>query len=449
MNIKLPSEVQKVFEILESHNHEAFLVGGSVRDKLLGEEPKDYDFTTDAVPEKIIMIFESMGYKTVPTGVEYGTITVIIDDESFEITTYRSDGDYNDGRRPSKISFSKSIDEDLKRRDFTINAMAYNPKKGLVDNYGGKVDLESGIIRAVGNAEDRLKEDFLRAFRAVRFANQLDMKIEKSIKVTIDENKSLVRNISKERINEELTKTLLSSNKLKYIRLLSILLEEVLPELSESLETPQNHPYHMYNVGIHTIEVVNSVENDIVLKLSALLHDMGKPKCRTTDEKGIDHFYGHNKVSTKVAKRFLKELRFSNDILNKVERLVYYHDRPIEPREKSVRKALNQVGEDIFLDLLKLKEADIKGQNIEYIDRLDTIEKVKEVYKEVVEQKQCFSLKNLAINGRDLIDIGIEPGKEIGIILDKLLEKVIDKPELNEKSILLDKVKNTKINKSK
>lgn len=441
MNMNLPTSVLKVFEILEKYDEDVFLVGGCVRDIFLNRKPKDYDFASSATPEHMIEIFSENNIRTYPTGIDYGTITVLIKGDSFEITTFRSDGEYGDGRRPSVVEFSRSIDEDLKRRDFTMNALALNPRTGVIDNHNGIKDLQSGIIKAVGNAEKRLKEDFLRAFRAIRFANQLDMDIENTVRIAIENNSDLVRNISNERINEELNKTLTSGNDLKYIELLAVLLKDVLPEFCESFKTPQNHPYHAYNVGEHTIKVVNSMKNTLELKLTALLHDMGKPECRFTDEEGIDHFYGHNKASEKIASRFLKDLKYSNDIIKRVTRLVYHHDRQIEPTKVSVKRVLNKLGEDIFLDLLEMKKADICGQNPEYIDRLKSIDVLKDIYEEIIEEEQCFSLKDLALNGNDLIEMGIKKGKEIGKILNILLEKVMDSPELNNKEDLSEIVK--------
>ncbi len=438
MNMNLPTNVLKVFEVVEEYNEDIFLVGGCVRDVYLNRVPKDYDFTSSAKPKELIEMFNLKGFKTVPTGIDYGTITVLIEGEPFEITTFRADGKYSDGRRPSEVEFSKNINEDLKRRDFTMNALAFNPKIGVIDNHNGIEDLNNGIIKAVGNAEERLSEDFLRAFRAIRFANQLEMKIEKTIKVAIEEHSELVRNVSKERVNEELTKTLVSGNNLRYVRLLSVLLKDVLPEFYESFKTPQNHPYHIYSVGQHTVKVVDSIENNIVLKLTALLHDMGKSGCRFTDEEGVDHFYGHNKASEEIAIRFLKELKYSNEIINKVKVLVYYHDRQIEPTMKSVKRVLNKLGADTFLELLKMKQADIMGQNLDHIDRIKNIDRLKEIYLEILDENQCFNLKDLALNGRDLIELGMEKGKKIGIILDILLEKVMDQPELNNKDSLIE-----------
>lgn len=436
MNIDLPTNVLKVFEVLEKHDKEVYLVGGCVRDVFLNRKPKDYDFASDARPEEMIGIFKSDGLKTIPTGIDFGTVTVVIEADSFEITTYRSDGNYSDGRRPSEVEFSRSIDEDLKRRDFTMNALALNPKSGVIDNHKGIEDLRSGIIKAVGHAESRLNEDFLRAFRAIRFANQLDMKLELPIIRAIENNYRLVENVSKERINTELNKTILSGNNLKYFRLLSLLLKEVLPEFHESFKTQQNHPCHAYNVGEHTVRVMDSIENQLPLKLTALLHDMGKTECKFTDEEQIDHFYGHNKEGQAIALRFLKDLKYSNDIIDRVGTLVLYHDRQIEPTKVSVKRVLNKLGEQVFLDLLKIKRADIKGQNPEFIDRLKNIDLLEEIYKEIIEEDQCFKLKDLKLDGNDLIDIGVIRGKSVGKVLNDLLEKVIDFPELNTKEDL-------------
>lgn len=436
MDMNLPTNVLKVFEVLEKNDKEIYLVGGCVRDIFLNRLPKDYDFASSARPEEMIEIFRDHGFKTIPTGIDFGTITVLIEDDSFEITTFRSDGDYSDGRRPSAVEFSISIDEDLKRRDFTMNALALNPKTGVIDNHKGIEDLGEGIIRAVGRAEDRLKEDFLRAFRAIRFANQLNMRLEIPIVRAIENNYSLVENVSRERINIELNKTLTSGNNLKYTRLLSILLKDVLPEFYESFKTDQGHPYHCYNVGDHTVKVIDSIDNELPLKLTALLHDMGKPECKFTDEDGVDHFYGHNKASETIALRFLKDLKYSNDIINRVKTLVYYHDRQIEPTKKSIKRVLNKLGEEMFLDLLKMKRADIKGQNLSYIDRLKSVDLLEEIYQEIIDEGQCFRLKDLKLNGNDLIDLGVPKGKEVGIVLNSLLKKVIDNPELNNEEDL-------------
>lgn len=434
----LPSSVMTVFYVLEQHNKEIYLVGGCVRDMFLDRVAKDYDFATSAEPEETMNIFKKSGYRVIPTGIDFGTVTVLVEDQSFEITTFRSDGDYIDGRRPSGVEFSKSIDEDLKRRDFTMNALAYNPKTGVIDNHMGLMDLKSGMIKAVGDADERLREDFLRAFRAVRFSNQLEMRLEKPIKNAIETHIGLIENVSKERVNVELTKTLLSGNPLRYVRLMSLLLRDVLPELYDSFNIEQKNPYHSYNVGEHTIKVVDNVENEITLKLTALLHDMGKPECKFTDEEGVDHFYGHHKASQRIAERFLSDLKYSNDVIEKVTTLIYYHDRQIEATEKSVKRVLNKLGSEMFLELLKIKDADIQGQNPDYFHRAEHLRDLRVVYNEIIEQDQCFSLKDLALNGRDIIAIGVPVGKKIGIVLDMLLDKVIDNAELNNKETLTE-----------
>lgn len=439
--MKLPSSVLTVFDVLEARGKEVYLVGGCVRDMFLEREAKDYDFASSATPLEMIEIFKESGFRVVPTGLDFGTVTVLIDCDSFEITTFRADGDYSDGRRPNEVVYSKSIDEDLKRRDFTMNALAYNPKTGVIDNHMGLIDLRRGIIKAVGDAEERLREDFLRAFRAIRFANQLGMTLEKPIKIAIEKHSHLIENVSKERINIELTKTLTSGKPLKYARLISILLKSMLPEFYNSFSVSQINPYHSYNVGEHTVRVIDAIENEISLKLTALLHDLGKPECKFTDEEGIDHFYGHHKASEKIAERFLKDLKFSNEIIEKVTTLIYYHDRQIEATEKSVKRVLNKLGPDMFKQLLKVKEADICGQNPDYLDRLNHIESLREVYREILEKKHCFSLKDLALNGRDIIDLGVSKGPRVGEVLNSLLEKVIDDSKLNNKETLTELVK--------
>lgn len=438
--IKLPAEVGYILETLCNNGFDAYIVGGCVRDSILGRKPGDWDITTNAKPEETKKLFN----KTIDTGLKHGTVTVVVNGQNFEVTTFRIEGEYKDFRRPAEVEFAASIEDDLGRRDFTINAVAYNSLKGFVDPFNGIEDMHTGIIKTVGNPDERFGEDALRMLRAIRFSAQLGFEIEDGTLRSIARNCGLINNISSERIREELTKTLLSANPDRF-RLYrdTGLLEHTLPEFDKCFDTEQHHPYHIFNVAFHSLKSVSLIDNDMVLRWTMLLHDLGKAVTKTTDKEGIDHFYGHPVKSVEIAKRIFNRLRFDNRTAEKALRLIKEHDRRIEPSCKAVRKAVKAVGEDIFLDLLKVQEADKKAQNPEMLgDRLERLESIRKMFLEIKETNQCISLKDLAISGADLIDAGFRPGKEIGTTLDKLLDAVLDNPKLNTKEQLLELSKN-------
>ena len=438
IKIELPLKVNKIITTLQQNGYEAYAVGGCVRDSILGREPEDWDITTSAMPEETKALFQ----KTFDTGIEHGTVTVLLEKEGFEVTTYRIDGKYEDNRHPREVTFTRSLKEDLLRRDFTINAMAYNEKDGLVDIFGGIDDLQKGMIRCVGNARERFSEDALRILRGIRFAAQLGFSIEEETRQGMKELAPTLQNISAERVQVELIKMIVSTRPelLRDAYELGIT-KQFLPEFDRLMMTEQDTPHHMYNVGEHTLQAMRNIRSDKVLRLTMLLHDMGKPALKTMDEAGVAHFKKHAAESEKIAKRILKRLKFDNDTLNKVTKLVFYHDYRMPATPKNVRRAMNKIGEDLFPYYMEVRRADVLAQSMyrreEKIRNLDEIE---EIYKEIVRNKECVSLRSLAITGKDLIDAGMEPGKEIGEKLNELLELVIENPELNTKEKLMERV---------
>lgn len=438
ITIQLPDQVNRIISVLQSRGYEAFAVGGCVRDSILGREPEDWDITTSAMPEEIKALFD----RTFDTGIEHGTITVLLGKEGYEVTTYRIDGEYEDSRHPKEVTFTRSLKEDLLRRDFTINAMAYNAVDGLIDIFHGLEDMRAGIIRCVGKAKERFSEDALRILRGIRFAAQLGFAIDDKTKQGMRELAPTLKKISAERIQVELVK-LLTSKRPELLREAYELgiTNIILPEFDRLMTTEQETPHHMYNVGEHTLHALMNVRAEKILRLTMLLHDMGKPVLKTVDSKGVAHFKKHALESEIIAKEILHRLKFDNATLNKVARLVYYHDYRMPATAINVRRAMNKIGEDIFPYYMEVRRADVLAQSMykrkEKIKNLDDIE---QLYCEIIEAGQCVSLKNLAVTGRDLIEAGMSPGKEIGDKLNELLELVIENPELNVKNKLLQKI---------
>lgn len=437
MNIQLPEKVSEIINCLRSHNFEAYAVGGCVRDSLLGRTPSDWDITTSATPEEVKSLFSH----TVDTGIQHGTVTVMLGHEGFEVTTYRIDGEYEDARHPKEVAFTLSLREDLKRRDFTINAMAYNEESGLVDLFGGAQDLERGVIRCVGAPGERFREDALRMFRAVRFAAQLGFSVEKNTAGAISELAGSLARISAERIQTELVKLLVSPHPEEMRQIYELGISDVvLPEFSVMMETPQNNPHHMYSVGEHTIKALQLIPEDKVLRLTMLLHDVAKPPCRITDRKGIDHFPGHPKRGAQMAEKILKRLKFDNDTIRRVTALVLIHDNQPPANPASIRKALVKDGLDQYPALFLVKRADIGAQSNHLREsKLKYVDAYEAVYNQIMENGDCLSLKELAVTGADLISTGMKPGKELGDVLERMLQDVLENPEWNKKEILLNR----------
>ena len=432
MKLRIPAEVKYILDILKGRGFEAYIVGGCVRDAVLARTPNDWDITTSARPEDVKAAFR----RTVDTGIAHGTVTVLVHDESFEVTTYRIDGAYEDGRHPSSVTFTPNLTDDLMRRDFTVNAMAYNEKDGLVDPYGGMDDLQRKCIRCVGDPDERFSEDALRVLRAVRFSAQLGFSIENETLKALSRHAENLRKISAERIQTELVKLLVSPHP-GMIRTLyeTGITRVILPEFDAMMETPQNTPYHMYNVGEHTIKTMEAIEPD--LRLTMLLHDIGKPAVRYTDSTGRDHFNGHGKVGAGMAHGIMRRLKFDNDTIAKVDRLILYHDLRPFPKPKEVRRTVFLVGEELFISYLKVQWADTCGKSsFRQEETFERIRAVTEVYEQILADGDCLTLKDLAVNGYDLMEMGIH-GREIGEILNAALKAVIDEPEKNEKDTLL------------
>ncbi|HIV92016.1 MAG TPA: CCA tRNA nucleotidyltransferase [Candidatus Eisenbergiella stercoravium] len=435
MPIQLPEDVKSILHILQDAGYEAYAVGGCIRDSLLGRTPDDWDITTSARPEETKALFE----KTIDTGIQHGTVTVMRHGRGYEVTTYRVDGEYEDGRHPKEVTFTASLEEDLKRRDFTVNAMAYNEEDGLVDLFGGRQDLERKIIRCVGEANERFEEDALRIMRAVRFSAQLGFTIEERTKEAIRGHADRLRQVSAERIQMELTKLVTSPNP-DFLRIAweTGITAVVLPEFDRLMEQPQNNPHHCFSVGEHTLHAMRAVRPDKCLRLAMLLHDVAKPLCLTTDEAGIDHFHGHAQKGERIAAQILKRLRYDNHTTELVSRLVKWHDAAIEPEKKAVRRAASRMGKDLFPLILEVKAADLAAQSdYRRAEKQEWLEQLRGLYEEIEREGDCLTIKDLAVNGRDLMRAGMEPGPQLGRTLQGLLEIVLEDPEKNTKEYLL------------
>jgi len=436
--IQLPEKVGRIIGTLQEHGYEAYAVGGCIRDSILGREPEDWDITTSAMPEETKALFD----KTFDTGIQHGTITVLLEKEGFEVTTYRIDGKYEDSRHPKEVTFTRNLREDLLRRDFTINAMAYNETDGLVDIFGGLEDLEAGMIRCVGTAKERFKEDALRILRGVRFAAQLGFDIEEDTRQGMKELAWTLQNISAERIQVELVK-MITSKRPEMLREAYELgmTRIVLPEFDQLMTTGQETPHHMYSVGEHTLHAMKNIRADKILRLAMLLHDMGKPALKTVDEAGVAHFKKHALESERIAENVLRRLKFDNDTIRKVTRLVRCHDLRMPATAKSVRSAMNQIGEELFPYYMEVRRADVLAQSMyQREEKIENLDQIEELYHQIVEDGDCVSLKDLAVTGRDLIASGMKPGKKIGEKLEELLKLVIEDPKLNTKEELLKRL---------
>lgn len=443
LEIEIPQGAAWVLEQLRDAGYEAYVVGGCVRDSLLHRMPDDWDITTSAKPEDTKRIFR----RTVDTGIQHGTVTVMVDRTGYEVTTYRIDGEYADGRHPEHVTFTASLLEDLKRRDFTINAMAYSPAEGLVDEFDGIGDINRRVIRAVGDPVQRFTEDALRMMRAIRFSAQLDYRIDEDTREGIRLLAPNLQKVSAERIRVELEKLLLSEHpeELKEAYELG-LLRQFLPELSECMECGQNNPHHCLSVGDHILCAVKAARRDKVLRLALLLHDIAKPQVKTTDENGIDHFHGHAARSAALADRILRDLKYDNQTREAAVRLIAWHDCNLGDSLPEIRKSISELGEEWFLPLLEVKTSDVEAQSdYQREEKLGKIEYWRNAFEEIRRAGDCLSLKNLAVSGKDLIAAGAAPGKEIGRILHEMLEEVLREPAHNTREYLLEKWQNQQL----
>lgn len=457
MKIQLPQKVNYIIDELILHGYEAYAVGGCVRDSILGKEPEDWDITTSAKPLEVKKIFR----RTIDTGIQHGTVTVMLDKEGYEVTTYRIDGEYEDSRHPKTVEFTANLLEDLKRRDFTINAMAYNEKEGLVDAFGGLGDIQQEIIRCVGSPEDRFDEDALRILRAVRFSAQLGFQIDGDTLQAIGNKAANLKNISAERIRVELNKLLLSRHPEKLLDAFEKgITKIVLPEFDVMMKTEQHNSHHIYSVGIHTVKAIEVVgeaakselflteegaysnKEKLILRWTMLLHDVEKPNCKVKGEDLEDHFYGHPEKSAATAKMILRRLKFDNETINLVVRLVNWHDYYLTLTPAGMRRAVNNIGADIMDLLFEVKKADILAQNPStWENKFKHLNLAKQMFCEIKSKNECVSLKMLKINGKDLQELGFRPGKVLGETLNQLLEQILENPSLNEKPTLMDMAK--------
>lgn len=445
--VKLNKELKIVEEYKESieyltdkmkiAGYEFYIVGGSVRDMLLGEEVYDYDFTTNAKPEQVIKIFPHV----VPTGIKHGTVTVIHKKQHFEITTYRCDGKYGDGRHPESITYSETLEEDVSRRDFTINGLAYDPlKKEVIDYCDGLKDLEKGVIQTIGNASDRLSEDGLRAYRACRFAAKLNFSIQENVLKAISDTLTVSEKISVERIREEIMKMMLSekpSIALEYMRETG-LMKLCLPELLEGYGLSQNK-YHKYDIYYHGIYSCDGGDpQNPLIRFAALLHDIGKVPTRRSSVDGNNTFYNHEIVGARMVKRIMKRLKFSNEDISKAINLVENHmfHYTDDWSDGAVRRFMRKVGVENLDDLIKLRMADRKGNGTKE-GFPHAIRVLQRRIAKIIEEENAITVKDLAVNGNDVMKhFNIKPGPVIGIVLNELLERVLDDPEFNERENL-------------
>lgn len=435
--IEIPEKVAQILQKLHENGYEAYAVGGCVRDSILGREPNDWDVTTSASPQQVKALFP----RTIDTGIQHGTVTVMDGKDGFEVTTYRIDGAYEDCRHPKEVTFTSNLTEDLKRRDFTINALAYSHETGIVDEFGGMEDLKNGVIRCVGNPMDRFAEDALRMMRAVRFAAQLGFELNEDVKEAIREMADALDMVSAERIQTELVKLMVSPHP-HWFRLAYEcgITSVIMPEFDRIMVQRQNGPHHAYSTGGHTLLALQNIPADKVLRLTMLFHDMGKPDAYTVDENGKDHFRGHAAYSEKVARRIMKRLKFDNDTLNNVCTLVKNHSWYPELSGKGVRRCAYQIGgAELFEQFLKVKRADILAQNPDVIEqKLHYLDEVNHIWSDIRLHGDCLSLKQLAVTGKDLIAQGMDPGPGLGIILQRMLEDVLEYPEHNTREYLME-----------
>ncbi len=425
-----------ILRALSGAGHGAWLVGGCVRDLLRGAAPHDWDICTTALPEETMACFA--GQRVLTTGLKHGTVTVLEGDAAFEVTTCRADGPYSDGRRPDGVRFVSDLEQDLARRDFTVNAMAMDLDGALIDPWGGRADLDAGLVRCVGDPDRRFQEDGLRVMRALRFAAVLGFDLEGDTARAVHQNRAMLRHVSAERLSAELSRLLCGQAVGPALRDFPDVLCEFWPELDPLVRLEQHNPWHCWGGWEHTVRTVEAVRPSPVPRLTMLLHDSGKPAVKTTDEDGIDHFYGHPAVSAQIAEELLGRLRFDRSTLEQVVRLVRLHNTPMRPEEKAVRRLLSKLGAEGFGLLLEVHRADSMGQAYEKVQgRLAELDRVRAIADELLAEEPCLSLRDLAVTGRDVLAAGVPSGPEVGKLLRGLLERVIDEELPNDREVLL------------
>lgn len=439
MELPVSRDACRILDTLETHGYTAYIVGGAVRDLLLGKAPHDYDIATSALPFQVKAIFK----RTVDTGLSHGTVTVLDGKTACEVTTFRTDGNYQDCRHPEQVFFVDSIEADLARRDFTVNAMAYHPERGLTDPYGGREDLEKKLLRTVGNPELRFREDALRMLRAVRLSATMDFSLDEETFSAIRKCALLIRRISAERARTELDLLLCSPHPERlYLLHESGLMRYLLPEVEACFGVEQKNKYHIYDVGRHILEAVIYTPCESILRWAALLHDIGKPLCQSTDANGIIHFYGHHRESVRLANDILHRFRMEHSAISDILTLIENHDVRIDATLPGVKRMMAKTGASLFDKLLLLQEADNHAKNMQYFEEKKArLTECRRLYRQVLSEHQPYLLSDLAVGGRDLIRIGFRPGKELGDVLKALLDEILLHPEKNRQDYLLPRAR--------
>ena len=432
--IQIPPAAGEALRRLEAGGYEAYAVGGCVRDALLGRKPNDWDLTTNARPQEVLAVFSDC--QTAETGLRHGTVTVLLDGEPLEITTYRRDGAYADNRHPVQVTFSDTVEDDLARRDFTVNAMAYHPVRGLCDPYGGQADLRAGIIRCVGDPATRFHEDGLRILRAVRFAAVLNFSVDSATDRAVRDCRRLLGNIARERVRVELDKLLTGEGCVPVLRAYPEIVAEILPEIAPCFGFRQNSRYHCYDVWEHTLAALEASVPDLAVRLTLLFHDIGKPATYTEDARG-GHFLGHAKVSAELARGAMERLRYDKATEARVLELVRIHDLPLPVGEKQVKRLMMRLSEEDIERLREVQRCDRLAHHPDYRELPPAWYSLPGKIAEIRASHACLSLRTLAVNGRDLTALGIPPGPEIGRLLQSLLDAVVDGTVPNDREVLL------------
>lgn len=440
MSFEIPSGAEHILRSLTGAGHEAYFVGGCVRDLLRGVPPHDWDICTSARPEETEACFA--GLRVLKTGFRHGTVTVLIDGAPYEITTYRTDGPYSDSRRPDYVSFVPDLHKDLARRDLTINAIALGADGTLRDPYGGADDIKAGLVRCVGDPARRFQEDGLRLMRALRFSAVFGYSIESLTARAIHDHRAMLDRVAAERIRGELCRLLTGQNAGTVLRQYPDVLWQFWPELKPLAAMAQNNPWHCWDGWEHTLHALEAAPADVIVRLTMLLHDVGKPQCKSTDEKGIDHFYGHPAAGAELAERMLRALKYDQDTLKQVVTLVACHDTPPPRDSKSIRRWLSKLGPEMFFRFLEVKRADMLAHDPEKTaGQLAEWNRIKTEAEQIVAERQCLTLRDLAVNGKDVIAAGAVPGPAVGHILSRLLEKVLNEEIPNRREVLLEQIR--------
>lgn len=433
MRFPVPGPILEAINRLNDGGHEAYLVGGCVRDDYLGIRPNDYDICTSAYPEQTKACFSTE--RTIETGIRHGTLTVLLNGYSIEITTFRTDGPYLDRRRPDHVLFTHSLAEDLERRDFTMNAMAWHPSSGIIDLFNGREDCDNRLIRCVGDPAQRFNEDALRILRALRFASVLDFAVEQNALDAMNEKKSTIRKVSVERITAELNMLMTGVNPPKVIRQSPRILFEALPQLEPMYHCPQRSVFHRYDLWEHTLHALEDTPPELSVRWAALLHDSGKPDAITYDADGTTHFRGHQAISTRIAEKVLTELKQPSVLIKEVTQLVKYHDERIGP--DNVQQWLCKLGLPLFSKLMLLQRADMGAHAAHVAVKVRDIDAMAGRAEEMALSGACLSLSDLAVNGRVLVEHGFDSGPFLGETLQYLLQRVVNGFEKNDRETLL------------